>query len=301
MATTTPRSIRRIADGFSLLEGPRWHNGILYASDFYTYRVLAFDADGGFETICKVPGQPSGLGWDPLGRLLVVSMTDARLLRLETDGLREVACLWDYFRGPANDMVVDSQGRAYIGSYRLVGDNDSVLEPTPLVRVDPDGTATVEAAKMLGPNGAVITPDRKTMIVAESFAPCLTAFDCQTDGSLSNRREWVRFGPPPSTLDVPQMTAELELIPDGICLDVEGAIWVTDAKGHGVSRVAPGGEIIDYVDIGKLSAYACMLGGDELRTLFICAAPPLGTTNQASSRDAALFSVPVDVPGAGFP
>jgi sugar lactone lactonase YvrE len=253
-----------VADGFHFLEGPRWRDGVLYLSDFYGHRVLTVDPGGEVSTVCVVPGQPSGLGWTPDGDLLVVSMLDMSLLRLRRDGLSLVADLSPWVGGVANDMIVDRHGRAYVGN---VGNrNGGTVAPTVLLRVDPGGDVTVAADGLYAPNGAVLYPDGATLVLAETEAARLTAFGVGPDGGLRGSRVWAGFG-----ADAP---TGKRVEPDGLALDADGAIWVGDANGHGVLRVAEGGEILDAVDTGDLSVYAVALGGGDGRTLYLCAAPP---------------------------
>ncbi len=175
-----------------------------------TGKVLAIGVDGTVETIVEVPAGPSGLGWLPDGRLLVVSMEDRRLLRLDPDGLTEVADLSEHATWHCNDMVVDAVGRAYVGNFGFDLDGHADVVPAVIVRVDPDGSMRVAAENIRFPNGTVITPDGATLIVGESYGGCLTAFDVDAEGGLSNRRLWAQL---------------VGAVPDGICLDAEGAIW----------------------------------------------------------------------------
>jgi sugar lactone lactonase YvrE len=274
-----------LLDGLSFPEGPRWHAGRLWFSDFYTHMVIAVDVNGNREDIAHVPGQPSGLGWLPDGRLLVVSMIDRKLLRLDPDGLHEAADLSAYATFHCNDMVVDGEGRAYVGNFGF--DHYSRAEPTParLIRVDPDGTVTPVADDLWFPNGTVITPDGATLIVGESRANRLTAWDRTPDGSLSNRRVWADLG---------------RNVPDGICLDAEGAVWSADPRNHEVVRVLEGGDVVERLSTGERGAYACMLGGEDRRTLFICTNTASGPT-AAQRRDGRIDYTRVEVPGAGWP
>jgi len=277
-----------VAQGFHFLEGPRWRDGRLYLSDFYGHRVLTVDPDGRVATVCTVPGQPSGLGWTPHGDLLVVSMLDMSLLRLRGETLALVADLSPWVGGVANDMIVDRDGRAYVGN---VGDRSTgSVAPTVLLRVDPGGQVTVAADGLYAPNGAAITPDGATLVLAETEAARLTAFDIGPDGELRGRRPWAEFGADTST--------GKRVEPDGLALDAGGAIWVADANGHGVLRVAPGGEVIDAVDTGGLSVYAVALGGHDRRTLYLCAAPPGHAFDPERRPLAVLMSLPVAVPAA---
>ena len=291
---------RVIAKGFSFLEGPRWHEGRLYVSDFYTHRVLAFDEAGSFEAICNVPGQPSGLGFLPDGSLLVVSMLDRRLLRLDGEALIQVADLSSLAPWHCNDMVVDKAGRAYVGNFGFDDSADERMQATNLICVERDGKAAVAAPDLLFPNGIVITPGADQMMIAETFAGRISAFDLAADGALSNRRTWASFiSPPPATLAA--AIASGVPLPDGLALDAEGALWIGDAAGKGAYRIREGGEMIDFVPTGGLAVYAVALGGADRRTLFLCAAPPLPHGRPEVERRAVLMTCRVDSPGVGLP
>jgi sugar lactone lactonase YvrE len=299
----TQRRIRTVVDGMSYLECPRWHDGRVYVSDFYTQRVLAVDAAGGGqpETVARVPEQPSGLGWLPDGTMLVVSMRDRALMRVRDGGKLELhADLSSLAPWHINDMVVDTAGRAYIGNFGFDLMSGAPIRHTVLLRVDPDGTATVAADDLAFPNGMVIFPDGRTLVVAESLGKRLTAFDVARDGTLSNRRAWAELGSTPDTDDVGELMAAGGIAPDGIALDAEGAIWAADALGGRVVRVREGGEIVEEIAPGT-GVFACALGGAEGRTLFLCAAPSFLEHERAHTRDAALLACEVDVPRAGLP
>jgi len=198
-----------VVDGLTFTEAPRWRDGKLWFSDFYTHRVLTVTPDGRLETVVEIPQRPSGLGWTSDGALLVVSMLDRRLLRVESGKPRVVADLSALATGPCNDMVVDAVGRAYVGNFGFDRHRGEPPRTTCIARVDRDGTVTRAADELSFPNGTVITPDGRTLIVAETLAHRLTAFDVAADGALSNRR----------------LFAALEgCFPDGICLDAEGAV-----------------------------------------------------------------------------
>jgi sugar lactone lactonase YvrE len=198
-------------------------------------------------------------------------------------------------------MVVDRQGRAYVGHFGF--DLMSGADPAPaaIIRVDPDGSATLAAKDMLFPNGMVITPDGRTLIAAESLGQRLTAFDIETDGSLSNRRVWAAFGEPPTATDFGGAMAQLKVTPDGICLDAEGCVWFADAFGNRVVRTREGGEIVEEISTGDLGVFACMLGGGNGRTLFMCAAPTFVEAVASIDHQARLLATTVDVPHAGLP
>lgn len=291
------RQAQGFVEGLSFGECPRWHDGKLWFADFYQHTVFTADTNGRLTPVVEVPGQPSGLGWLPDGRLLVVSMIDRRVLRLEAGGLVEHADLMGIATFHGNDMVVDAQGRAYVGNFGFDLDKavaahgiDALLQPpgpptAALVRVEADGTAHVAAPDLAFPNGMVITPDGRTLIVAESLGFRLTAFAVQPDGSLTNRRVWAQF----------QTTG-----PDGICLDAAGAIWVANALAPECLRVREGGEVLDRVAT-RGPCFACMLGGEDRRTLFLCTADRFGAAEAAVTRDGRIEQVRVDVPGAGWP
>lgn len=294
------RELHVIADGLSFLEGPRWHAGRLYVSDFFTKQILSFAEDGSRERVATVPGQPSGLGFAPDDVLHVVSMLDRRLMRVVGGDLVEVADLSGETSRPCNDMTIDTQGRAYIGNYGFDLDSNDGVRPTRLLRVDPDGTVSVAATDLVFPNGTVITPDGKTLLIAETFAARITAFDVGADGTLSGRRTWASFADGPFEF-ASDAVASGALLPDGMALDAEGAVWVANAAGRGALRVAEGGKILDEVVLGDLTAFAVALGGADRSTLYLCASPPLFTSDPPVDHRARLVACSVDVPGAGVP
>lgn len=275
-----------LLDGLTFTEGPRWHDGRLWFSDFYTQRVLAATPEGRLDTILEIPERPSGLGWLPDGTLLVVSMLDRRLLRVEGGKPRLHADLASIATGPCNDMAVDARGRAYVGNFGFDRHRGEAPRAAVLARVDPDGTVTRAAEGLEFPNGTVITPDGRTLVVAETMGQRLTAFDVAADGALTRRRVW-------AALD--------GVFPDGICLDAEGAIWVSDARGPDLLRVREGGAIERRFPTGPgRHAFACMLGGADRRTLYVCTCTGSGPA-VADKRDGRIETVRVDVPGAGLP
>lgn len=285
--------------GLHFGEGPRWHDGRLWYSDFYDHAVHAITLEGVDERIVEVPGQPSGLGWMPDGSMLVSSMTDKRVLRWDGTTLAEHADLSAHAGWWVNDLVVAADGTAWVGNFGF--DLDSFLaehgiegvlgEPGPtatvLCRIDPDGNVDVAATDIVFPNGSVITPDGGTLIVAETLALRLTAFTINADGSLTDRRVW----------------ADLSAVmgaPDGICLDAEGAVWIANAIAPMCMRVAEGGEIVDTVDTSQ-TAFACMLGGPDGRHLFVMTAPDSDHAARAGSADGCIEMTHVAMPHAGLP
>jgi sugar lactone lactonase YvrE len=212
-------------------------------------------------------------------------MRDRRLLRLDTGGLTEVADLSALASFHCNDMVVDAQGRAYIGNFGFDLHESAKRKKAELILVTPDGDARIVAEDLDFPNGTVITPDGNTLIVGETLGQCLTAFDIAPDGSLEGRRTW----------------AQLEgILPDGICLDAEGAIWVASPISSGVFRIAEGGETLQRIPVAT-QAFACMLGGPEGRTLHICTAETSAPEETRAKRTGRIETVEVAVPRAGLP
>jgi sugar lactone lactonase YvrE len=276
--------VETLLTGGAFFESPRWHEGRWWFSDFFRRVVVAVDEGGRGETIMKVDGMPSGLGWLPDGSLLVVSMRDRRVLRRTADGAVHVhADLRDLCDWHANDMVVTSEGAAYVGNF---GFDLAKREPraTSIARVGPDGSAERAADDFLFPNGAVITGDGRTLIVAETWAARLTQFTIRADGALVDRE----------TFAVVPRTA-----PDGCTLDADGCVWFADARSNRCLRVARGGEIREVLTVREeLRCFACMLGGDDGRTLAICAAPGYG---DESARDGVVLTTHVATPHAGRP
>mgnify|MGYP002622630762 CR=1 FL=1 len=287
-----------LAEGFHFLEAPRWRDGRLWVSDFYGHRVLSMREDGSdLRTEAYVPEQPSGLGWLPDGRLLVVSMRDRKVLRREPDGTLAVhADLAGHAPGHLNDMVVDAQGRAYVGNFGFDLMGGEPPRPTALFRVDPDGRVTRAADELWFPNGCVITRDG-TLLVMETFGNRVTAFDIAPDGELTGRRVWAEFGPLPADRRPERAIASLDVAPDGACLDAEGAVWIADAIGDRVIRVTEGGAITDELKPGT-PVYACALGGASGTTLFACAAPDFHASTRKAAREARVIAMPVTVPAA---
>jgi sugar lactone lactonase YvrE len=295
-------AVTRLAGGFSFLESPRWHDGALYVSDFYTHRVLRVDEAGRAEAVCEVPGQPSGLGFDRQGRLLIVSMTDRRLLRLDGGALDEVADLSALAPYHCNDMLVDASGRAYVGNFGSDVDNDGVV-PTCLIMVDAEGRARAVADDLTFPNGMAITSDATTLLVAESFAHRISAYDVGRDGSLSGRRVWASFLPPgarvPTTIE--EVLGSGHVAPDGVCMAADDSLWVADACGTGAIRLGPDGRRVQYVDTSPDAVYAVALGGPDGRTLYMCTAPPLGQSDPTAESRSSLLCCRVDVPSQAAP
>jgi sugar lactone lactonase YvrE len=286
-----------VSAGFHFLEAPRWHDGRLWFVDFYGYQVWSMREDGSDTRVeADVPGQPSGLGWLPDGRLLVVSMRDRKVLRREANGMLAVhADLSGHATGHLNDLVVDGRGRAFVGNFGfdlMAGDR---VRPAALHRVDPDGHVTQVADDLWFPNGSVITGDN-VLVVVETFGNRVTAFDLTPDGDLVNRRSWATFGPLPTDDRVEEALGELVIAGDGACLDVDGGLWIADALGSRLVRVTAGGTITDEIRPGS-PVYACALGGADGRTLFACAAPDFHEAARKAAHEGRMLAVRVAVPG----
>lgn len=281
------RTLTTLLDGLRFGEGPRWHDGKLYFSDMHADHVMTVDLEGRASVICEVPNNPSGLGWLPDGAMLVVSMTDRKLMRMERGGSAlklhaDLSALAPYH---CNDMVVDTKGRAYVGNFGYDLHKGEKPRSTVLIMVTPEGKARVVADDLMFPNGTVITPEGKTLIVGESFGRRLTAFDIAADGSLANRRMWADLG---------------KNVPDGIALDAAGAIWVASPTQSEVIRVKEGGEVTERIKVAT-DAFACMLGGPDRKTLFVLTSASSNPDECRAKATAKIEITKVDVPGAGLP
>lgn len=273
-------------DGYVFLEGPRWHDGRLWVSDIWAHKVYCIEADGRAETAAEIPQRPSGLGFLPDGTPLVVSMQDRRVYRIENGVPRLHADLSGSVGAEINDMVVDGQGRAYIGDmgYDLFGGGASA--PGGIMLVEPDGSHRAVADGLDFPNGMVITDGGDTLVVAESFGERLRAFDIAANGDLGNPRVYATLA---------------GLVPDGICLDVDGNIWVAGAMGGAFVQVNPAGDVIARIDVGPDAAIACQLGGRDGQTLY-CLIYAGGIEELSSGKPGArIETVRVDAAAAGSP
>jgi sugar lactone lactonase YvrE len=267
-----------LAEGLGFLEGPRWRDNKLWFSDFMSQTVNTVDTEGNVETICEVAEIPSGLGWLPDGTLLIVSMLGKKVVLQDGTTYADLSA---FATNECNDMVVAADGTAYVGQFGFDYRGGASPEPTDLMRVATDGSVSVAADDLMFPNGMVITPDNETLIVGETYGARMTAFDIAKDGTLSNRRVWA---PVPSG------------VPDGCCLDADGALWVASPVSNDVIHLREGGEATERISTGDRNAIACMLGGDDRRTLFICAS----VMTEEPGRGA-ILTTRVDAPGAGIP
>jgi sugar lactone lactonase YvrE len=279
---------RILLTGLILGESPRWHDDRLWFSDWGAHEVLAVDLDGTREVIVGVPSFPFCIDWLPGGQLLlIVSSSDRRLLRRESDGsLVTHADLRGLSDFPWNEIVVDGRGNIYLNSigFDLMAGEEA--KPGIVALVTPDGSTRQVADGVLFPNGMAVTPDNSTLILAESYGQRLTAFDIEADGGLSNRRVW----------------ADLDGgYPDGICLDAEGAVWFGDVANKRCVRVREGGEVLQTIELDR-GCFACMLGGLDGRTLFMMAADWGGPAAvDDAARTGQVLTLEAHAPGAGWP
>ncbi len=273
-------------DGVDFGEGPRWHDGRFWYSDFYQASIYTVSVDGNRQAVhTDLPDRPSGLGWMPDGTLLVVSMVDRKVLK-EVDGvLVEHADLNDLATWHCNDMVVDAKGNAYVGNFGFDLEGGGAPCAAAIVLVRPDGSTEVAADDLKFPNGSVITPDGRTLIVGESWGQGYEAWTINDDATLSDRRRW----------------ADIEgTAPDGCTLDSDEAIWFSDALGAQVVRVKEGGEVTHRIATPQ-PTFACALGGVDGRTLYALTAPGSHPDEVAGKGEGAIYQMTVDHPHAGLP
>ena len=276
-------ALQVLATGIAFGESPRWHEGRIWLSDWAAQELLAVAPDGTSEVMAKVASFPFCFDRRPDGRLLVVNAAECQVVRQEDDGsFSTYADLGGLSRKPWNDIVVDGRGNAYVDN---IGFDFGTEEPGPgiLALVTPDGAVRQVAGDLAFPNGLAVTPDGATLVVAESHGGCLTGFDIDPDGGLSNRRVWAPLG---------------EANPDGICVDAEGAVWYADVPRQHCVRVAEGGEVLATVEADR-GCFACMLGGPDGRTLFVVAQewPPAAD----GERTGQVLTVAAPAPAAGWP
>ena len=274
-----------LVEGRAFLEGPRWHDGALWVSDMHAHEVLRVSTGGDVTVVASLDGPPSGLGWLPDGRMLIVSMHDRRVLRLEPDGtLAEAADCTAQAPNEINDMCVDRHGHAFVSQFGFDFHGGGEFRDAPLLRVDPNGSVREATDGLRMANGIVVTADQRTLVVAESAGKDLVAFDLADDGTLSERRVW----------------APLPDYPDGICIDAEDAVWIASPVSDRFVRMREGGEVLDAIECPGRHAIACALGGDDGRTLYCCTSTTVGEpTLSAETRGSRLETARVEVPAAG--
>ncbi|SDJ45570.1 SMP-30/gluconolactonase/LRE family protein [Streptomyces indicus] len=282
-------------------ECPRWHEGVWWLSDFYADRIVTVTDDGRTTTVLDLEGDhPGGLGWLPDGALLFVAMRARQVMRREPDGSVVVhADLTPYCEGPANDMLVLPDGTALVGCFGFDLNGGEHPRTASLLSVRPDGAVRVAAEGLVFPNAAVLTDHGRTLVVGETFAARHTAFTLTPDGLLDGRRTWAQVAPSPPMAPVGEMIAGLRYAPDGCAVDGADDLWVADALHGRVVRVREGEGIVEQLDLpAGLRAFACGLGGDDGRTLLVCAAPDFDPSARAAARDSVLLTTRVRVPAA---
>ena len=277
--------IRKLLGGRGLVESPRWHGDRLYFSDWSAGEVVAVGLDGSVDVVARVASLPLCTAWLPDERLVIVSSTDGRLLRREPDGTLQTQA--DLGRPGWNDVVADGRGNVYVngaGSNPMSGE---AFRPGSVFLAAADGSVRQVADDIAFPNGMAVIADNSTLIVADSYRHSLVAFDIGADGGLSNRRVWAELG---------------DGVPDGICLDVQDAVWYADVPNQRCLRVAEGGNVLQTVALDR-GGFACALGGPDRTTLFITAAKWRGMTESemVTPGSGQVLAVEVDVPGAGWP
>ena len=279
--------VQTLMSGIMFGESPRWHEDRLWFCDWGAQELLALDPAGPSEVILRIRSFPFSIDWLADGRLLVVSANDRLLLRREPDGsLVTHADLGVLSAFPWNEIVVDGRGNAYVNNIGFDLAAGGQPAPGTLALVTPDGSAREVADGVEFPNGMVVTADNATLILAESYANRLTAFDIAADGSLSNRRVWADLG---------------DGVPDGICLDREQAVWYADVPNKRCVRVREGGEVLQTVELDR-GCFACMLGGSQGRTLFMVARTWEGPASMSdSARTGQVLAVEAPAAGAGWP
>ena len=273
--------------GIAFGESPRWHDGRLWFADWGAQELIAVDLEGRREVVVRVPSSPFSIDWSPDGRLLIVSGPEGVVLRRELDGsLATHADLSGLSDRPWNEFVVDGRGNAYVNN---IGFDFPFGEfaPGTVALLVPDGSVRQVADGVAFPNGMAVTPDNSTLIVAESYANELTAFDIAEDGGLSNRRVWADLG---------------DGVPDGLCFDAEGAVWYADVPNKRCVRVREGGEVLQTIDLDR-GCFACILGGPDGKTLFLVAQEWRGMQSAADEeeRTGQILTAPAPAASAGWP
>jgi sugar lactone lactonase YvrE len=291
MTLENAASPRTLLSGLAVGESARWHAGRLWLANWGTQQVIAVDPYGKAEVMATVPTTvPFSIDWLPDGRLLAVSGREARLLVQEPAHTSEWATLADLrpLASGFNELVVDDRGNIYVNGSDYNFGQGGAYVPGIIALVTPDGGVRQVTDNIAFPNGMAVTPDNQTLIIAESYACQLTAFDIAPDGSLANRRVWA---PTP------------EDHPDGICIDADGAVWYADVGNKRCVRVSEGGKVLNQIDLPD-ACFSCMLGGDDGRTLFMLIATWPGAEHMADlfqSKTGQVLAAPVEAPHAGYP
>ena len=274
--------LQTLMTGIGLGESPRWHEGRLWFSDWVAEEVIALDLEENSEVITEVHSLPFSIDWLPNGPMLITS--GQKLIRMEPDGsLVTHVDLSSLSEHDWNEIVVDGRGNAYLNNIEFDLMAGEEFRPGIVALVTPEGSARQVADGVAFPNGMAVTPDGSTLIIAESYATKLTAFDIEAEGDLTNRRVW----------------AELDGPPDGICIDAEGAVWA--GAGNRCLRIREGGEVLQAIELDRF-CFACILGGPDRSTLFMMAAEFGGTEKIGKGpRTGKVLTTDAPAPGAGWP
>lgn len=276
----TMSDLHTLMTGLGLPESPRWHEGRLWLANWVANELVAVDLEGRSEVIARLPSFPFSLDRLPDGTLLVISGREGKLLRGAGEAF---ATLPSPF--PWNELVVDGRGNAYVNNTGFAFPGGE-FAPGTIALVTPDGAVREVADGIAFPNGMAVTPDNGTLLVAESYAGRLTAFDIAPDGSLANRRAWAEIA---------------GAAPDGICLDADGAAWYADVPNQRCVRVREGGEVLTAIELDA-GCFACMLGGTDGRTLFMLTAEWGGGAGMGGeARTGRVLTTRAPAPGAGWP
>jgi sugar lactone lactonase YvrE len=283
-----PAQLETVATGLAFGESPRWHDGRLWVCDWGAEQLLRIDASGAVEVVMRVASFPFCIAWLPDGRLLINSARERKVLRREQDGSvvthADLSGVAD--RPPGNEIVADGRSNVYVngGGFDLMKGEDP--KPGIIALVTADREVRQVADGIAFPNGMAVTADNSTLIVAESYGKRLTAFDIESDGALSRRRTWAELG---------------DGVPDGICLDSEGAAWYADVPNRRCTRVAEGGRVLDRIDL-DLGCFSCALGGPDGRTLYMVVREWRGSAGtDVKNRSGKVLATRAPATGAGWP
>jgi sugar lactone lactonase YvrE len=275
-----------LTGGLAFGESPRWHEGRLWLCDWIAQEVISLDLEGEREVVATVRSLPFSIDWLPDGRMLVTS--GRHLRRLEANGsLVTHADLGEVCAHGLNEIVIDGRGNAYVNAAGFDMMAGGEFAPGIVAVLRPDGSAERVAEGIAFPNGMAVTPDSSTLIVADSYGKELTGFDIDADGGLSNRRAWADLG---------------DGVPDGICIDAEGAVWYADVPNRRCVRVAEGGEVLETIRLDR-GCFACMLGGADGRTLFVVAQEWRGPEGMGKGpqKTGRVLTARAPAPHAGWP
>ncbi len=279
--------LQPLLGGLGFAEAPRWHAGALWVSDIARHEVLRIDVcSAAVERVFTTPGEPSGLGWLPDGSLLVVQMEEHTVLRGSADALALYAQTGAFSRGKLNDMVVGADGRAWLSNMGFDYETETARSTT-LVAVDPQGVAYAAATDLWCPNGMAIAPSGRQLVVGQSASREVLEFDIDSEANLGERRV---FG------TLPEGACS-----DGLCMDAAGALWIASPTTREFLRMERGGRISDRVPTPERHAIACVLGGEDRRTLFCLTSSTLSLRAARGTAEGRIGTVRVDVAGAGTP